>query len=178
MKVTETFLYQEEKGIKRQTEQLKAKYIELRNKYHSEKREASFHILEVQKKISAVQKKAKSLEKKLEELQAENKHAEKERISNEIIESIWSVLKDYKMSEDEYVPTPILKIPDTPINEGSIAQRRTRRSNAGNVYYKEPSLRGALTPGDPYTFSLEDGIITPKKPHIIDGDTPKRLKKR
>ena len=54
----------------------------------------------------------------------------------------------------------------------SIAMRRTRRKCSTNVYYKEPSLREALTPGDPFTFSIEDGMVTPTIPNHYDRNTP------
>lgn len=78
---------------------------------------------------------------------------------------------------DEIIITPTT----SSMNENfcdSIASRRTRRRCTTNVYYKEPSLRSALTPGDPFTFSLEDGIVTPTVPENYSRDTPTLNSKR
>jgi hypothetical protein len=119
-------------------------------------------------------------------------------MADEMIEQIWSILTAHRKpssphpseprlppsfdldSDQEIVPiipeTPTLyddpTLTETPKPFESIATRRTRRSGAGNVYYKEPSLRTALSPGDPYTFSVEDGIVTPTIPTGYNRKTP------
>jgi hypothetical protein len=61
---------------------------------------------------------------------------------------------------------------DTPTFFESIAARRTRRPCAMNVYDKQPSLRAALTPSNPYTFSVEGGRVTPAIPEGYTRNTP------
>lgn len=77
---------------------------------------------------------------------------------------------------DEIMNTPIIQSNDNYYD--SIASRRTRRRCTTNVYYKEPSLKNALTPGDPFTFSIEDGIVTPTIPNNYSRDTPSINTKR
>ena len=85
------------------------------------------------------------------------------------------------MIVEETIETPTITpspVPDTPVEYESIAARRTRRSTASNVYYKEPPLRTALTPGDPYTFSLGEKIITPTIPEGYTRETPTISRRR
>lgn len=75
--------------------------------------------------------------------------------------------------------TPQPPIPTTPSNPEmfeSIAQRRTRRQASANVYYKEPSLRSVLTPGDPFTF--DDGIVMQRLPVGYSREAPKPKPKK
>ena len=198
--------------IKKQTDQLelmKEKFIEMRSKYHEEKRNNSLKVLTLQKQISSAKKKSQQLEIKIFELKEKNDNELKQKLAEEVIENIWSIMNDFRQTlfkdeesiefkesnfiidfEDSLNNTPIISL-DTPIInnispkkiekpqikiekspkniekspfEGSIAERRTKR-NKKDVYYKEPSLKGSLTPGDPYTFSTEEGIITPTIPN-------------
>lgn len=82
------------------------------------------------------------------------------------------ILLDESVETPVITPNPIPSVRDTPIEYESIASRRTRRSTVTDVYYKEPSLRSTLTPGDPYTFSLGEKIITPTIPDGYTRDTP------
>lgn len=71
-----------------------------------------------------------------------------------------------------YSEDPTLSTVETPVKFESIASRRARRPSAANVYYKEPSLRAALSPGDPFTFSVEGGLVTPTLPDGYTRETP------
>ncbi|EAY21428.1 hypothetical protein TVAG_198670 [Trichomonas vaginalis G3] len=61
---------------------------------------------------------------------------------------------------------------DTPVD--SIASRRTRRGK--EVYYKEPTLKEALSPNSPYAFSLGEERSTPSLPSGYSRDTPSKRK--
>ncbi|OHT05050.1 hypothetical protein TRFO_06035 [Tritrichomonas foetus] len=77
------------------------------------------------------------------------------------------------------IVTPIISTEaalETPQFCDSIAARRTRRRCTENVYYKEPSLRNSISPGDPFTFSLEDGMVTPTIPNEYSRNTPRSTK--
>jgi flagellar biosynthesis regulator FlaF len=70
--------------------------------------------------------------------------------------------------------TPITETPDF---EGSIASRRTPRRGR-DVYYKEPSMREALSPNSPFAFSLGEERVTPKIPEgYTRSPIPKKTRK-
>ena len=83
--------------------------------------------------------------------------------------------------------TPAVKVPgkrvrgkkctiiDSPAD--SIASRRTPRRGK-EVYYKEPSLREALSPNSPFAFSLGEERSTPTIPPGYSRDTPSISKKK
>jgi hypothetical protein len=130
----------------------------------------------------------------LQELHDVEKNRAHERMADEMVQRIWSILSAHRRppppSPRRYAPQPetftldseqeieqspaevMLSDTDTPQPFESIAARRSRRQSTANVYYKEPSLRGALSPGDPYTFSVEGGFVTPTIPDGYSRDTP------
>ena len=67
------------------------------------------------------------------------------------------------LDEDKFEASPEQYLQTTPQFD-SIASRRTPREHSKPVYYKEPSLRGTITPGDPFTYSIETGIIKQTRP--------------
>lgn len=274
--------------IQKQNEQLaklREHFVKLRNLYHDERRDYAMKSLSLQRAIESTKRKGDQLENRINEIRSSIENAENEKIANDLVEKIWSILSTFRKEifaeagedapndsfmndnrnsrhkdrsaapskkdvtygttaqaikskhhqqnlnfEPEYDPfdndqplsspndispnmnnndnyitpsvvgaeispiTPLQNI-QTPIslssatnsddlavtptttcmNEqfcDSIASRRTRRRCTTNVYYKEPSLRSALTPGDPFTFSLEDGIVTPTVPEDYSRNTP------
>lgn len=268
--------------IQKQNEQLaklREHFVKLRSLYHDERRDYAMKSLSLQRAIESTKRKGDQLESRIKEIRSSIENAENEKIANDLVEKIWSILSTFRKEifaeageespndnflndnrnsrhkgrsskkditygttaqaikskhheqninfEPEYDPfdqplsspidissnmnnndnyitpsvigaeispiTPLQNI-QTPItlsatnsddlavtptttcqNEqfcDSIASRRTRRRCTTNVYYKEPSLRSALTPGDPFTFSLEDGIVTPTVPDDYSRNTP------
>lgn len=258
--------------IQKQNEQLvklREHFVKLRNLYHDERRDYAMKSLSLQRAIDNTKRKGDQLEHRIQEIHASIENAANEKIANDLIEKLWSILNNFRKDvfteadqdisddgsfikgnkskevhygnsikaakskskrqeinlESDYDPfdqplsspigmnsnlsnsddfntpstigdmTPITPLNDMPtpitpssssnldsvvtttpsLNENfcdSIASRRTRRRCTTNVYYKEPSLRSALTPGDPFTFSLEDGIVTPTVPDDYSRDTP------
>ena len=70
-----------------------------------------------------------------------------------------------------------VKITETPDFEGSIASRRTPRRGK-EVYYKEPSMKEALSPDSPFVFTLGEGRTTPTLPEGYVRSPIQKKKKR
>ena len=70
-----------------------------------------------------------------------------------------------------------VKITETPDFEGSIASRRTPRRGK-DVYYKEPSMKEALSPDSPFVFTLGEERSTPTLPNGYVRSPIQKKKKR
>ena len=191
---------------KAQLAQMKEQYSQLRSQYNDFKRDYQIQCLQLQRQIGTIQRRREASQQRLADLKNSISNSANEQAAGEIIEKIWNVLTKFRkevftkagmdMPDDDFPPpspepTPVIveetietptitpsPVPDTPVEYESIAARRTRRSTASNVYYKEPSLRTALTPGDPYTFSLGEKIITPTIPEGYTRETPTISRRR
>lgn len=159
---------------KKQIAQLKEQFIQLRDHYHTEKKDVMYEHLLLRKKIAAAQKKREQLSQQLYSLNEGRQNSEREQMADEIIERIWTILTDYRREltichdfEDVHfeienmVPAP--PTPDLPaslktpsVDEDSIASRTRARNKNSRVYYGEPTMREFIAPNSPYIFTLED----------------------
>jgi hypothetical protein len=178
--------------IEKQSSQLKSQLTALRSQYNDFKRDYQLQTLQLQRQLYSVQRRRELLQKRVTDLRASAANRRHERLAAEMIDQIAFILSACRPTtrgtppnqrdspaveietpriRSDFTIEPIILEDSTP-EVDSIAARRTRRASAIDVYYKEPSIRSQLTPGDPYTFSLEDGIVTPRVPTGYTRQTP------
>jgi hypothetical protein len=175
-----------------QLTQLKSQLATLRSQYNDFKRDYQLQSPQLQRQLYSVQRRRELLQKRLADLKASQANRQHEQMASEMIDQIAFILSSYRPTicpppSKQIDPVPIqietpsvrsdftiepIILEDSIPEVDSIAARRTRRASAIDVYYKEPSLRSQLTPGDPYTFSLEDGLVTPRVPTGYTRQTP------